>query len=333
MSFHRPVQFPQIPLAVSSSLFSLFHCLFRSSHMLTYTEQVEYLQAFQEGKRGKTLWVPGPVTREQILRGQKFIHDHAPVDATKERLRQFMDSFLIINGYETVDEAAPGLLGQMLEELEVSTVACYIGKMWSGRPQGPLAARARRATRRANAKRAGGHARDAPVRLLKKAIRRLPNRSLVKSAIEIVLKTGLRCKDLQRLTRSDVTRVTKTMVLRLRYTKGIRDRAGRRHLRVPTWFGAMRESTVHRLTQGSKWDHPFAGVDAGMLNRALKRAAPGQRLTTYSFRRCFMQRAIHACKGDFEEAAQRYTMHRNPKILEAFYVSTVRFSDLPESEL
>jgi len=121
-------------------------------------------------------------------------------------------------------------------------------------------------------------------------------------------------------------------VIRLRFTKGIRHRASRRHLRVPLWFGRLRPSTEKLLAHGKSDSQPFKELTATRINQELKRIAPNAGFTTYSFRRCFMHRAIHHCGGNFSEAARKYTMHSNPKILEAFYVSPVRFAELPCSE-
>ena len=159
------------------------------------------------------------------------------------------------------------------------------------------------------------------------------------AAAYLLLATGARAKDLQRLRRKQLsfhagtgTKPTypdldfvKCARLRVRWrvTKSRRQANKSMHTTIPAaWSGAPPKGVIRLIKFGDPDDKFLSTSSAAVVNKVLREACGklGQAtaVTTRSFRRAFVQHALTYTKGSAAEAAT-LTGHLDPGILDAFY--------------
>ncbi len=89
------------------------------------------------------------------------------------------------------------------------------------------------------------------------------------------------------------------------------------------WFGSADEVTRTYVTFGDRHQPLFGQWTVDVVNgrlRELCAVEDVERVTSYTFRRNYMRTVLSKHNGD-AVAAQRYSLHLNPHILEAHYAT------------
>jgi|GEM_PF-6929749 len=301
-------------------------------------------------KGRKPLWSPHSITESELLRGRQILarYGDAPNEKSRAKRRSDFREFYNLNSSLDTKTLMTGLLGQMSEVLDASTVQNYFqifGLVGGKFPQGFVCDSSfdpfwfSSTIAKFHADNPGSHASDLTIDILKDIITRTSQTGYLAeaAALEVILKTGLRSIDLHRLRLDSLQIGAKALRFTLCWTKGIRRRQHRRHLRIPLWFGTLTKGAISSakalITVWRQKTETLRSLGrrgeslACHLNRCVKKAC-GKKAkassaerspTTYSFRRAFIRKALSKCGGDAVLCAAKYTAHRNPDILLAHY--------------
>ncbi len=279
----------------------------------------------------KCIWKPRIATVEEKEKGMKLVKEYGndPMAlATARRLRDFCNTFLLINNFETLEAGIDALIGQMSADgLKAGTLAQYIRTMVRGRKDlGARVSEALRALDRMHADSDTQHAVDTTKEEVLSIISQLRKQGspLEAAAVELMLKTGLRMKDLHRLRRKQLRQNKKKMVvIEVRRAKNRSKKKHRATAMFPPWFGPVAQQTIQLFEKGQDQDtKPFLSLNATALNKAVSGICT-TKLTSYSFRRAFIHRALKETDYDFKVCAEKYTLHRDPEILRAYYMQDI----------
>lgn len=285
------------------------------------TLEARHLELVTQAHRN-TKWVPRHATDAQVQKGWEVMEEFAPQDLTGERLRMYRDMFVKINGYFTFDDAVPALVGQLLESpLQPSTLCNYWRKMCADvNKPGILQRRATTTFRLMAAKTELQHAVDLDQHEINDLLSHLLSASPAIGYItEGIWRAGIRHADWRYVKRKHLIIGTQHITLTVMVAKNVRSIAERRTIIIPYWFGTFSEEFKSFWFSYGAEEYPFMDSDIHAALRTYQES-PYPTATTYTFRRSFVQTAVRACNDNFEEAATRYTLHKNPKIIAAHYV-------------
>lgn len=286
----------------------------------------------QRGRR--KCWVAARATQDDVDAGVAIIDKYIDQanEKTRKRVREDVKEFVRMNQHLPSEEVAPALLGQMSKSLAAGTIEDYLKYAAEilKNIHADSAENVQKAVHQLHADADTRHAIDAGARTLKGVIASMKKPEHSATAAELILRTGLRGKDVARLASGSIVFKKKYTILTLKVSKGIRRRAHRRILKLPLWFGPFTKESRIRVrnllklkgTKKSSWLTPL--INKGLKNRNRDQVGTSRsekNFTSYSFRRCFIQRALLEENGNCEEVARKYTAHRNPKIIEAHYQS------------
>lgn len=265
----------------------------------------------------RMLWKPQQLTDGDQEAADHILENLAPLDLTQARLESFRDTFIFINGFRSMEDAIPSLFHQLqCSRLALSSISKYIGKMLKGIVEGSNCRRVRKAANLLASLEDTKTATSFPVPRCIEIYEELRTKdALAGAAMEMMPKTGLRYIDLTYLGECDVVFSRSLVTICVRFSKNRRARRDRIIARLPLWFGEISSSTQRRFTSGSG----FAGRSTQSILRSLQKVC--KEASTYSFRRAFMRRAIIESGFDFVLAARRFTLHKNPDTLRAYYDS------------
>lgn len=283
--------------------------------------------------RGRPLkWRPTPLSASDRTKASEYIKRYGSDTKTKRRvLRQFED-FILMN-HLSREEALPLVLGQMINQgLGRGAAKNYLLWMAKTAKRNSDTWEAVSAATRGYADVRLRQARSMDLSLLNRLLDSLPERH--KLIGEFMAITGLRHKDATRLRRHQVSSICTNkgaQALRLFVTcaKNIVERDQARCITIPCWFRTPSEDLISHLSTGDSEELLFEDAYAsfqGWLRENFD-------ASTYSLRRHFMNVVFDVTKGDLEIAARKYTMHRNPNMLAAFYLDWRRTRDFEVEEL
>ena len=289
----------------------------------------------RQGRRPR--WRPSPIQEEDIKVGQQLITTFSSVQNEKTRLRLLHDfeTFLHWNQALPARLQLTGLLGQMRRAgLMEGTIQEYFKKFLpdmerglfpgrsSNREESIWIANLHRVISKMHAACETKHAVEAHTSSLLQAIAKVHPYGKEEGAIvKVILMTGLRAIDISRMNINKIIVTEKAIGVSLSWTKGIKKRTHRRHLSFPFWFGKLKRKDLKLAYKLVRRTSKNKETLASRINRFLKksRSKDAPRLTTYSFRRAFVQKALRVCHGDGVLAARKYTAHRNVDILLSHY--------------
>jgi integrase len=156
---------------------------------------------------------------------------------------------------------------------------------------------------------------------------------LIAHSLWMIMATGGRVKDLQRLRRSQLHLTTRHLHVQWRWTKTTRRRRFRRNVKYPlSWAPPLQESLRTAIQNGPGEARLFSQTAVANINAWLvpHRAEPTERLTTYSFRRLFIHQLMNRFHGDIDRCIL-YTGHFGRDMINAHYTrwrgDTDGFSD------
>ena len=198
--------------------------------------------------------------------------------------------------------------------LSEGTIETYLG--YAGAPR---RCRAYRAAALAHADADCQHAHDVEAEKLQQIIKSQSD-PCFQALLWLMFATGSRNKDICRLRHSQIKLNYKLKCTSVEYrlTKNLRKRSTRRVITVPwKWRMPPPAQVALFLTKDSS-DRPFRRyANVSCTNAKIKESDAGRKVTTYSFRRNFMQ----FLDSKFESAEERmkYSMHASHGILEAHY--------------
>jgi integrase len=274
----------------------------------------------------RTRWRPQAITgadRAAIAEAIAAYGDAANAK-TRERLIEDFTEFHRIN-HISVGEAFKPFVGQLRRcGLMWSTISTYVGYL---RPLLPELRRAYHEVRRvvdlAHADESAMHSRSPIVLSESRNIAGVLEDVAMRAAVYLLTATGGRMADLRRLRRRQIKVGSKKLCVEFRVMKNRRRRGQRVVLRVPhTWSGPPTDSVLRYLAHGEP-EQPLLGhLTATVVNKELLQACERlsyRRMTTYDFRKRFMQIAYEK-SGNDATRAQRYTLHLSSKTVEAFYL-------------
>jgi hypothetical protein len=283
------------------------------------TEAVARLRLRYNRGWKRTRWCPHRTLEAERRKATTLLEEHAPPDKTAKRICDFVETFMIINHFQSLEQACDELFAQMLRDgLCAKTVTNYL-KMAEDE-FGGVGPRFRRVIKVLGLLASDDDSQHAPDRtaeqclqLLKKMMKKAPRAAVI---CELILKSGLRCKDITRLRTRLVVWTKTKLKIRVRVAKNIRNPSESVVTRIPLWFGNPTRLLTKMMKEGEK---PFAGDSVGRVLRAIRLI--DDEVTTYTFRRCFMHKALKECDFDFNLCVSRYTLHKQVKTLRAYYDS------------
>jgi integrase len=272
---------------------------------------------------GKKKWHVRPISEADKAAGERLLKKFAPVNKTNARLQREIARFMQMNNLTNMDDAIVPLIGQMSRKLKMSSVKNYARKMLTGHARTPKIRRMMKALNKAAAR--------APKRIAKHLtiddalqclIRFPPDRWKVRECLELMLRTGLRAIDISHLKSKDIRFNQVGITVTLRAGKGVQGeidvRTGR--FRYEEFFG---EATTRLRRAFQQESQPFKETNVDDVNRRLREVVGSKGsnrcVTSYSFRRIFLRRAMDLCDNDFKAAALKYSLHRDWRMLQAFY--------------
>jgi integrase len=252
-----------------------------------------------------------------------------PINPTVYRLQSELHRFLYVkNNFADFDAGILPLVGQMRrKKLVASTIHNYVLKMATGQVRTPKIRRVIKALSKAAVRQKSRRAKRLTLRqalAMLQPFGGLPRGAKhERAALELILRTGLRTVDIACLHRRDI--VFTNIGITVTYTegKGVGSGIDRRTFRLPyeKFFGP---ASQHLQNLFANHERPFATLEVGDINNMLKRYArriqqSGRHHTSYSWRRIFIRRAIFVCNHDCKKAARKYTMHRDWRMVQAYY--------------
>lgn len=283
-------------------------------------------------RRGRRLrWQPRLVSQEDLERSQKFAEEYLPKGKTRARIVRFYTEFASINGLPREDPATLlACIGQMLSSsLAAGTIKDYVKFIL----QASLLPRSRNAFDILSAcdKAHADHDTTSATPFTSEELWDfLAQVQEHKTFFLLMAITGWRYIDICRLRRGQIKLLIRdqnlnheydTLMIQARWTKTIKKRAHRR-----TVFFPLGDANGFNLTTAAKDDILFGDPKEKFLYntpyhqvmRLIKNYSPNR--STYSIRYHFISWALTRCNGNLEQVAQRYTLHRDASMLNAFYV-------------
>jgi hypothetical protein len=269
----------------------------------------------------KLKWIPHRTTVALLHRARRMIEEVDPENKTADRVVDFIETFLVINHYESLEDGSEALFKQMTEDgLCAKTTADYLKmgeKAFGG--VGPRFRRVIKVLGLLGSDDDPKHAVDRSSAECLELIKRMKKKS-PRAAImcELIMKTPLRCKDATRMRPKGRLILTKKEVkMRVRLTKNIRNQSESVVVRIPYWFGKFSPELETALKEEKA--RPFQYDDVREVIRGIRQV--DETVTTYTFRRCFMHRALSECKFDFKKCIEKFSLHKQVKTLRAYYDS------------
>ena len=274
----------------------------------------------------RKMWSPRLLTAEDMSLGQKFVEENQPTHnlKTSQRVQADYLQFCDINCLVPSEGLVP-FIGQMLaSKLKEGTIEDYVlhvsalSAMKGNSDTQRIVDACKLAHGEANTKSACDADDSTLIRLIRTC------RPEFRATLWLHLQTGLRHRDLRRLKKDQILFSKKNLRVLVKITKGRRSRTKRSFMCIPWWFLAPPKSVLDELQAcepGAEPTTPLLGKEGACyckVQREIKRL--DERLTTYTFRRAFINRAFEESNGDVNLTARNYTLHRNPEMLSAFYL-------------
>lgn len=269
----------------------------------------------------KLKWFPRLVSRAVTAKATQLLQEYGgnAEERTATRINDFVATYMVINHFRTLEEACETLFSQMLADGLCSRTASQYLKT-AAEEFGGVGKRYRRVLKVLELLSCDDDPNHAPDRTADQCQRALVKLRKVcpcaAAMCELMMICGLRCRDIQRLRRHRIVWGTKMLRLRVRVAKNIRHSSESVVTRIPYWFGEPTSNLKELL--GSK-ERAFENESTAKVLRALRRV--DHSITTYTFRRCFMHRALIECNFDFDLCIRKYSLHKQVKTLRSYYDS------------
>lgn len=276
------------------------------------------------------MWTWRKVSSEDISAGLSLVDRFMPQNKAAVRLITDRDSFMFANNFNSWEVAVMPLVGQMYRDgLKVSTIKSYLQIMSAGfsTKAGPVR-RVFRALAKAAASVPARKALAISSVEAGKLIQELRLKSMHLSAcgLEFMFRTGLRVSEIVMLRRDDVCFAEDAIYITVRVGKNVlgQTHVSRIKLEHKLFFGRPSRQLVESW-RSSKRGCPFGGWSVDKAIKMMQCTQVGSRkegtrtVSTYSLRRLFIRRAMVICQGNEVECARRYTRHKNPLMIRAYY--------------
>lgn len=270
------------------------------------------------------------MTKEDMAAGVALLDAFLPQNKNAIRLLQDRDLFMAENKFLSWENAITPLMGQMFRDgLKVSTIKSYLQIMSAGfaTNKGPVR-RVFKALAKAAAAVPAKKALAISAAEAGALISELRQKGFHLSAcgLELMLRTGLRAAEIVTLRKEDVQFAREAIYVTVRRGKNVLSQVhvSRVKFEYNAFFGQPSKALVDGWNSSTR-ECPFAKWSVDTALKVMKTTKVGsrseglRRVTTYSFRRLFIRRAMVICKGDEVLCARRYTRHKNPLMIRAYY--------------
>ncbi len=256
------------------------------------------------------------------------MEEFAPQSKATIDLLAKRDHFLAKSNFSSLEEGAMPLVGQWYsDKLKISTMNTYFRKCLTGvekKKRGPNIQRMLKALAKASASIKPDKAlaiSEADALMVIKKLKSLGYK-LESAAVELQFRTGLRMAEIKYITSEDVIFSNDSIIITVRRGKNIKSsrHIAKARFEHENFFGPPSSTLRHAF---SKFQQPFKGLSTGHVNEVIRFVLEAPRhcktVTTYSFRRLLFRRAFSLCDYDEVRCASRYTLHKNPLMIRAFY--------------
>lgn len=276
----------------------------------------EHLRRMYRRGWSRLKWIPRRVCHSDTAEADRLLEETDPTTVTQRRVPDFVEKFMTMNDFTNLEDACRPMFIQMLRDgLSAGTAAGYMkiaADVFGG--TGPIFTRVIKVLQLLDANEDPKHAPDRDAVTCNKTIEKMRKRAPLSAAIcELILKSGLRCKDISRLPSKRI-RTNGALRIRVRRAKNIRDQSESVVTRIPFWFGSLSNDLTMIL---KKHATPFKDYTTSQVLQDIRRVDAD--ITTYTFRRCFMHRALVECNFDFDNCVRKYSLHKQVKTLRAYY--------------
>ena len=285
--------------------------------------ELNLLQKYRTGWH-RVKWKPRRLTAAHEATALELVQRFVPIDRQEQRRRDFIRAFLESNGNHRMEDMILLLVGQMKSDgLAPGTVNNYLrtAKIMFKHDWGPNCCRAMKAVRLWQTEVDLIHAPDrSPEECLAVISDLYGVCPLSANICEMILRAGLRAADIARVRRCDVQLLPNELQVRVRRAKNVTAVQDQVIARVPLWFGELSEhlkAALRYTTIAEGRVQPWKHITAQRVLRALRRVDTA--VTSYTFRRCMFHRALQACNFDATMCAERYSLHKQKRMLKAHY--------------
>jgi site-specific recombinase XerD len=261
-------------------------------------------------------------TVEDHVAGNTFMALWNKKTRTKERVQEKYREFCSLSELP-LKEGLQTFVGRMINcQLSAGTINVYVGFL-KNLVSPSLFWNVRRATQLAHADAETRSAVSITTEVAEKIISSLSRRT--KAIVYLMFVTGARAADLIRLRGSQIKVTESRVVLEFRIMKHRRRRGLRTFFASDAKMIMQPPSDVLRFFKEISCERslmafrPFAGMTASTINNSIRAVAqPESKISTYSFRKLFINLVLAKNKGDLSKVAH-YTKHFRTSTLEAYY--------------
>lgn len=243
---------------------------------------------------------------------------------TRDRVRRDFVNFCDINGLEEHDaQSLLPFIGQMLQsKLSAGTVNRYVIFVASLINKSDLKWEILRAVSKAHG---DADTRGARPFSMKELTSFLAQLKAHRTVIYLMAATGWRSIDIRRLRHRQITVLSKHydndhIMIEARWTKTINSPVNRRTAVFPliSTVKSLPDDVLAEIQQGPPDGRLGDETAYWEIMKEIKAFAVYK--STYSIRYLFINWALDHFKGDVHKVAHRFTLHRDVKMLEAFYI-------------